>query len=363
LAQIVTQRAIGGPAGHEREYEIQPAIAAFARVDPARAVALLWPGFTAPQASPVPDDWLEVERFCALEAAAAAKLPELRRMLANGSRSDRLRALRVLGRMGAATAGAVAELRPLLRSDDLLERHEAMRAIVQSGPAAAVAMAELEAVYDRFPGDWHDLVVGLSGLGAAAEPLLLRGLATEDEWTRRLASVQLARLPVLSEKALQALRASPESWALEAYAQRRWPALCPSMRNPSIPWVPGLLPRDLLHLLEAWRPASGIGDRTAFLDDEARLTEWTIEFADRDDETVRGAVAHVLGKLPPTPAALATLQELTADPAPNVRCLALLALGRPECRAALPALARAWRSEEWLDRAAASVALRAALPR
>lgn len=359
LVRFVTQPSRGEHGERMRfENRVLTAVAALAAIAPEQAVDALWPGFLAPLPSPWPGEWVLVTRFCCVGAAGAAKLPELRRLLASDDRNDRLRALMALRGLGAPAAPALGEVLPLVHDVDEFVGREATAAVLAMGPAAAPALPELDRAFTVWPEHRRrELVPGLAAIGPAAEPLLLRALREGDEGTRQLAAVQLWQAKTISAAAMTVMAESPETIVLDCYLRRRWPELC-RVEVPWTRWTAGSYVGELTRLLWASRAAPPAGDQRRPWREEGTLTEWVLGFAGHQDATVRAAVAHVLGLLPSTPATLAALRELASDGDRNTRLAALWALGRPAARAAADVLVAALRDDDWSVAATADMALR-----
>ena len=385
------------------EYRAQAAIAALARIDPARAAATLLPLVEQKPDDESPHTWHGVSRIGALGPGAATAVPRLRVMLTSDDRHAKARALLVLERIGAPAAAALQDIVAVLTIDDDHLRYLALRAIVAFGEAAAPAIPALEALFARAGNRRTDVIRDLHRLGPAAEPLLVRATTDSEHWTRAIAAEQILRLPAATPEAVAAavarlddadqlvrtevlntllhrLHGAPDQPAKHAAlaraqvlrlltsedphlrttcAEAQWSAL--ARRVERHPVAGHYHYGEFTTLLGTWGIQQRPATEAVVFRDAASLATWALPFADDARIHVRGAAAVVLGQLSSSPASRDALTQLATDADAYVRRAAVTALGwhGPEARACHAVLGKALHDGDWFVRAAAATALRA----
>jgi HEAT repeat protein len=325
-----------------------------------------------------------VSRLLLLGPAAARAVPALVRLLDENDRLAKLNALGQLEYLGRAAAPALPSILRELGSDDAAVRGSAIRVLTRLGDAGAKALPELERLFDHGDDQTRcDVVRDLDGLGAIAEPLLVRATRDRgDHWTRACAATALARLKapsadafaavakllddpdgVVRSEAVSALRSpafAGRTHALfvqrldsgDGFAESHYADSLGRELDPQI----GV---DLGTLIGAHRQSGRPAVELRALGERATALPWVLGFATASEPWVRAAVAGVLGRIGGTADDVEELRRLAADADANVRAAAVRSLGAlgPRARAALPELAKAFRDAEWTVRSAAADAL------
>ena len=112
-----------------------------------------------PTDSPIvgyPDWGLEQAAADALSRIGKAAVPALARAMKSGDSDGRVKAAKVLARIGPAASPAVAELAEALDDDDPELRKAAARALGQIGPDAAAAVPQLMELLNSSPTNSAD---------------------------------------------------------------------------------------------------------------------------------------------------------------------------------------------------------------